>query len=98
LRVTWHPDQRKVVLSHWRDGVCVTSTPVDLSEVPDMITMLVTALGQAANEPNVVEQRVHRRRSVLSAFGQWLRPKLAPVTELHPVRSGPGDHHTPLGG
>ena len=33
LRVTRHPDQRKVVLSHWRDGVCVASTPIELSEV-----------------------------------------------------------------
>ena len=34
LRVTRHPEQRKVVISHWRDDVCVASTPVELVEVP----------------------------------------------------------------
>jgi hypothetical protein len=37
LRVTRHPEQRKVVLSHWRDGLCVSSTPVEVGEVPALI-------------------------------------------------------------
>src|ERR1039458_3627341 len=29
LRVTRHPEQGKIVLSHWRDGLCVASTPIE---------------------------------------------------------------------
>lgn len=33
LQVTRHSGQRKVVLSQWRDGICVASTPLDVSEL-----------------------------------------------------------------
>ena len=48
LRVTRHPAERKIVVSHWRQGLCVASTPVDLSDVPALIGVLATALGDAA--------------------------------------------------
>jgi hypothetical protein len=48
LRVTWHPDRRLVVLSHWRDDVCLASTPIELSEVSRLIGLLVSALEDAA--------------------------------------------------
>ena len=50
LRVTKHPEQRKIVLSHWRDGVCVASTPVELTEVPALIGVLADALGDAIDD------------------------------------------------
>ena len=52
LRVTRHPEQRKIVLSHWRDGLCVASTPVELSEVPALIGVLADALGDAIETPD----------------------------------------------
>jgi hypothetical protein len=47
LRVTRHPAERKIVVSHWRQGLCVASTPVELSEVPALISVLAAALGDA---------------------------------------------------
>lgn len=51
LQVTRHSGQRKVVLSHWRGGICVASTPVDLTELPALIGVLVDALGDAVATP-----------------------------------------------
>jgi hypothetical protein len=51
LRVSWHPEKRVVNVSHWRRGVCVSSTPVELTDVPDLVSLLVGALGEAARTP-----------------------------------------------
>ena len=48
LRVTWHPDRRVVVLSHWRDDVCLASTPIELSQISRLVGLLVSALEDAA--------------------------------------------------
>jgi hypothetical protein len=48
LRVTWHADRRLLVLSHWRDDVCLASTPIELSEISKLIGLLVSALEDAA--------------------------------------------------
>ena len=85
LRVTKHPEQRKIVLSHWRDGVCVASTPVELTEVPALIGVLADALGDAIDATPTQNTR-RREGSLLSVLRRWLRPKLAHVTELRLVR------------
>jgi hypothetical protein len=89
LRVTKHPEQRKIVLSHWRDGVCVASTPVELREVPALIGVLADALGDAVD---VAPQEIvapPRRSSVLHVVRNWLRPRLAQITELRLPRDPP---------
>lgn len=91
LRVTKHPEQRKVVLSHWREGVCVASTPVDLSEVPALIGVLADALGDAIGGKNE-SAAAPRMASLLSVVRRWLRPKLAQITELRLVRDPSGVH------
>jgi hypothetical protein len=48
LRVTWHPDRRIVVLSHWRDDICLASTPIELDQISKLIGLLVAALEDAA--------------------------------------------------
>ena len=50
FRVTRHQAERKIVLSQWRDGVCVASTPIELSEVPALIGIFADALGEAVVE------------------------------------------------
>ena len=50
FRVTRHQAERKIVLSQWRDGVCVASTPIELSEVPALIGIFADALGEASVE------------------------------------------------
>lgn len=48
LRVTWHAPQRKVVLSHWHGPVCTASSAIEVEKVPQLVSSLVAALGQAA--------------------------------------------------
>ena len=87
LRVSWHPTRRVVVFSHWRDGVCVATTPVELAEIPSIIAVLVKALGDASQSPSVprpapsVESVGHDLREVLRA---WFRPRLATIVALKP--------------
>ena len=86
LRVTEHSEQGKIVLSHWRDGVCVASTPVELSEVPALIGVLADALGDAIDAPPRESIVPPSKGSLLSVIRSWLRPKLAQITELRLVR------------
>ena len=86
LRVTKHPEQRKIVLSHWRDGVCVASTPVELSEVPALIGVLADALGDAIDTTDGDQHRPAAEGIPVSVVRSWLRPKLAQITELRLVR------------
>ncbi len=90
LRVTKHPEQRKVVLSHWREGVCVASTPVELSEVPGLIGVLADALGDAIDGTEHESIPAPPGGRLLSAIRGWLRPRLAQITELRLVRDPSG--------
>jgi hypothetical protein len=80
--VTRHPEQGKVVLSHWRDGLCVASTPIELREVSALIGVLADALGDAIDTPNQVSVSPAKRPSILAALREWLRPKLATISDL----------------
>jgi len=86
LRVTRQQGQGKVVFSHWRDGRCVASTPIELGEIPGLIGVLVDALGVAqdvGNRPSIVPPP---RPRVVSALQRWIHPRLAQVTELRSLR------------
>jgi hypothetical protein len=87
LRVTRHPEQRKIVLSHWRDGVCVASTPIELSEVSGLIGVLADALGDALDDSAPRAATPAARLSVSATIRNWFRPKLAQITELRLVRN-----------
>lgn len=88
LRVTRHPEQKKVVLSHWRDGLCVASTPIELSEVSALIGVLADALGEAV-DATAQRPPAPDPRSPLDAVRRWLRPRLAQIVDLRPVREPP---------
>jgi len=47
LRVSWHTEADLVVLSMWRENVCVGSFRLAIDEVPDLIGFLSTGLGSA---------------------------------------------------
>lgn len=83
LRVTRHPDQQKVVLSHWRDSVCVASTPVDVSDVPSLIGVLAEALGDAVVMSGSTPVSRSTRPSVWSKFKDRFRRVGAEVVDLH---------------
>ena len=86
LRVTRHAKQRRVVLSHWRDGVCVASTPIDLAEVPALIGVLVEALGDAVTTSDLQSADRPSRPSPWSKIKNLFRPTLAKVVELPVIR------------
>jgi hypothetical protein len=47
LRVSWHSEADLVVLSMWRENVCVGSFRLAIDEVPDLIGFLSSGLGSA---------------------------------------------------
>lgn len=47
LRATWHQERQVVVLSLWRDNVCVGTFRLAADEVPDLIAVLGRGLDQA---------------------------------------------------
>jgi hypothetical protein len=64
----------------------VASTPIELSEVPSLIGVLVDALGDAIKTPEPEKQASVRPPSLLDGVRKWLRPKLATVSELRIIR------------
>ena len=70
-----------MVLSHWRDGICVASTPVDLAELPALIGVLAEALGDAATTPSpTIESPA--KPSLLQWLRSRFRPTLGKIVEL----------------
>jgi hypothetical protein len=69
-------------LSHWRDNLCVATTPIELHEVPALIGMLAEALGEAIDVNGSAPAGPTARPSPWSAIRNWLRPRLAQVTQL----------------
>jgi hypothetical protein len=51
MRVTWHPESRLFVVSHWRDDVCVAATRVPVEAAPDLVNLLVRGLAETVTEP-----------------------------------------------
>lgn len=47
LRVSWHTEADLVVLSMWRENVCVGSFRLAVDEVPALIAFLSSGLGSA---------------------------------------------------
>ena len=86
LRVTRHPEQRKVVISHWRDDVCVSSTPVEMAELPSLIGVLADALGDAVRSGDTSVRHPSHEPRLLDRLTRWLRPRLAQIVELRPRR------------
>lgn len=89
LRVTRHPDQQKVVVSHWRDSVCVASTPVDIGELPSLIGVLAEAIGDAVVIGRSAPVGDRTAPSDWARVKGWFRPTLAKVLDLR-MRSGKG--------
>ena len=65
LRVTWHPEQRAFVMSHWRDDVCLAATHLDVAEVAPLVSLLGNGLAEAASTPAAVAPAVAVQQSWL---------------------------------
>lgn len=57
LRATWHQEQQVVVLSLWRNNVCISTFRLAADEVPDLIAMLRNGLDESYD---VARERVER--------------------------------------
>jgi hypothetical protein len=86
LRLSWHAARRVIVVSHWRDGKCVSSTPIGIPEIGQLLTFLVDVLRDAALNPSVsaTSSEPSRPMRVLARLRDWLRPRLAPVVAIVP--------------
>ena len=51
LRVTWHAEQQQFVVSNWDDNLCVGATRVPVEDVPELVSLLVQGLADAAVRP-----------------------------------------------
>lgn len=84
LRLSWHPVRQTLVVSHWRDGVCVATTPVALPDIPALIGLLVSALQDAAttSRPEYAPTVASIRRDIATLVRGWNRSWRAPVADL----------------
>lgn len=48
LRITWHGERQQFVVSNWEDTVCVGATRVDVAQVPELVSVLVDGMADAA--------------------------------------------------
>ncbi|WP_010145919.1 hypothetical protein [Serinicoccus profundi] len=62
LRATWHQERQVVVLSLWRDNVCVSTFRLAADEVPDLIALLRHGLDEAYDVARERVERVERLR------------------------------------
>jgi hypothetical protein len=49
--MTWHAEQRVVVVSHWQGPVCTAATRVDVDGSAEIISFLAGSLAIAASAP-----------------------------------------------
>jgi hypothetical protein len=89
LRVTRHPEERKVILSHWRGDVCVASIRVEPTQLPTLIGLLAEALGDAIDTNSQTTPTTRTRwQQLATVVRQWVRPRLAHISELR-LHGGP---------
>jgi hypothetical protein len=77
LQATWHPRQRLVVLSEWRDGMCRATFQLGPGDAARLATFLVGSLGDAATrgvvtEPSPRRRFLYRVRGRLDRLRAWL--------------------------
>ena len=51
MEVSWHPDERIVIISLWSATVCRATFRLPIEEAPTVIDVLATSLGEAARDP-----------------------------------------------
>jgi len=49
LRVTWHESHKLIVFSHWDGNRCVAATPVRISDVGELDSLIAQAARQASD-------------------------------------------------
>lgn len=67
LRVNWHPEDGFVVLSLWRDQLCVATSRVATADVPALIEILSRGIDAA----EVTESAANRAADTGDSPGGW---------------------------
>jgi hypothetical protein len=65
LRLTWHDERDLVVLSLWRDNVCVGTFRLTIDEVPDLVDALRGGLARAYDRARDRVEAADGRRTTL---------------------------------
>ena len=77
MRFSWHPTKRTVVVSQWRNGVCVASTRLELSALAPIITFFARALHDAADSTDSYGDQPPAagpvRTPLAIAVARWIR-------------------------
>lgn len=79
LRLSWHAEQRLIVVSQWRDGICVATTPIGLAQGTELIAFLVGALHEAAMSasPKEAPTPLTVLADMQELWRRWTSPRLA---------------------
>ncbi len=46
-RLTWHPDERRFVLSHWDGRVCIASVQISPEDAAELLVVLAEGVSDA---------------------------------------------------
>ena len=90
LRMTWHAEQRVVVVSQWDGPVCTAATRLDVADAPEVISFLAGTLADAATvrPAETVEVTTAPEPWWRRWTARWRRPhaKLVAMPEPQPLR------------
>ena len=51
LRVTWHATRQLIVFSHWDGDHCVAATPVRITDIAELASLISQAVAQGTAAP-----------------------------------------------
>ncbi|MEM9516930.1 MAG: hypothetical protein AAGA42_18935 [Actinomycetota bacterium] len=71
LRVTWHEGRNVMVFSHWDGADCIAATPVRVTDLGELVSLVTTAFVDAVDD--------HIRPGEL-----WAPPLAAAVVDTSP--------------
>jgi hypothetical protein len=86
LRVTWHPDRKVLLVSHWRNDLCTATTIVGISDIPKLVSLLAAALADAATRHIAQSPSAERPAAgqVARVAGAWDTARRVLRRVLHP--------------
>ena len=51
LRVTWHAARELIVFSHWDGDRCIAATPVRVTDIAELASLIARTVGDVSNAP-----------------------------------------------
>jgi hypothetical protein len=77
VRMTWHPESRVIVVSHWRDDVCLAATRVPVEAASDVVGLFVKAMSDSMQTPGSTPQLDTPSNSWVERVRRSLHERLA---------------------